>query len=134
MRDNKTFIKTFISGCDSDRFNSTIHGEFYGWTDGDCMFTPWYQLGWTIFGVIIILLWTLSLSSLIFGVLWYFDILRIDPDTEVRGIDIPAHGEPAYPVAAYGHGWDYEGNISLDGILTPKLAVSDIAYAGGVSQ
>jgi len=24
-------------------------------------------------------------------------------------MDIPKHGEPAYPNAAYGHGWDTEG-------------------------
>ena len=34
---------------------------------------------------------------------------------EIRGIDIRVHGEPAYPNAAYGHGWDNEGQFALDG-------------------
>ena len=36
-------------------------------------------------------------------------ILRVDADVEARGIDIAKHGEPAYPAAAMGHGWDTEG-------------------------
>lgn len=44
-----------------------------------------------------------------FWACWHFRILRVDKDTEVRGIDISKHGEPAYPHAAYGHGWDTEG-------------------------
>jgi Amt family ammonium transporter len=48
-------------------------------------------------------------------VLWYFNWLRIDENTEIRGNDIKLHGEPAYPNAAYGHGWDNEGDFSLQG-------------------
>ena len=40
-------------------------------------------------------------------------MLRLDRDTEIRGIDIKVHGEPAYPEKAYGHGWDYDGEFSL---------------------
>ena len=53
-----------------------------------------------------------GLSAVTFYGLWYFQILRVDADTEVRGIDISKHGEPAYPTAAYGHGWDTEGSSS----------------------
>ena len=42
------------------------------------------------------------------------DILRYHPDTEVRGIDIATHGEPAYPLAATGHGWDTEGQFDVN--------------------
>jgi len=45
-----------------------------------------------------------------FGSLWYFDLLRVEMDVEIRGLDIKKHGEPGYPTAAYGHGWDEEGN------------------------
>ena len=31
-------------------------------------------------------------------------------DVEIRGLDIKKHGEPGYPTAAYGHGWDEEGS------------------------
>ena len=44
------------------------------------------------------------------GSFFYF---RIDKDTEVRGLDIKKHGEPAYPTAAYGHGWDNEGDLDM---------------------
>ena len=74
--------------------------------DGTFLYlSPFYQLGWTLLGVLIICLWTAVLSALLFAFLWYFDWLRIEADIEIRGIDIPMHGEPAYPTAAYGHGW-----------------------------
>ena len=46
---------------------------------------------------------------MIFWLCWYLRILRVDADVEARGIDIAKHGEPAYPAAAMGHGWDTEG-------------------------
>ena len=48
-------------------------------------------------------------KALIFWLCWYLRILRVDADVEARGIDIAKHGEPAYPAAAMGHGWDTEG-------------------------
>ena len=60
------------------------------------------------------MVWTSGLTAVIFAVLWRFSLLRVDLDTEVRGIDIRVHGEPAYPMAAYGHGWDFEGDFSVD--------------------
>jgi len=27
-----------------------------------------------------------------------------------EGLDIPKHGEPAYPADAYGHGWEEKGD------------------------
>ena len=38
---------------------------------------------------------------------------RVELDIEVRGLDIKKHGEPAYPTAAYGHGWDTEGDFDM---------------------
>jgi len=32
--------------------------------------------------------------------------LRIPAEIEVKGLDIYMHGESAYPLHAYGHGWD----------------------------
>ena len=52
--------------------------------------------------------------------MWYFKLLRVEPDLEIRGIDIQVHGEPAYPNAAYGHGWDNEGEFSLDVLENPS--------------
>ena len=80
-----------------------------GWLEGDCLYTPYYQFLWQLTGIIAILVWTISLSTIIFFICWYFEILRVEQDVEVRGIDIAKHGEPAYPTTAYGHGWDNEG-------------------------
>ena len=39
---------------------------------------------------------------------------RVEKDIEIRGLDIKKHGEPAYPTAAYGHGWDKEGDYATN--------------------
>jgi hypothetical protein len=31
---------------------------------------------------------------------------RVIPEVEIKGLDIFKHGEAAYPIHAYGHGWD----------------------------
>jgi hypothetical protein len=33
-------------------------------------------------------------------------MLRVSEELETKGLDIIKHGEPAYPLVAYGHGWD----------------------------
>jgi Amt family ammonium transporter len=35
----------------------------------------------------------------------WVNILRVSDEVESKGLDIFKHGEPAYPVVAYGHGW-----------------------------
>lgn len=62
---------------------------------------PWYQLGINVAGAVSIIAWSGFWSLLLFGTLHYFDLLRIDRDTEFRGNDIVKHGEPAYPVEAW---------------------------------
>ena len=47
---------------------------------------------------------------------WKAGFLRVELDTEIRGLDIKKHGEPAYPTAAYGHGWDSEGDFKLSNL------------------
>lgn len=32
--------------------------------------------------------------------------LRVPSEIEMKGLDIYKHGEAAYPLYAYGHGWD----------------------------
>ena len=65
----------YWSGCDHDTFNSTEHLIQTGsnssyWNDGDCLHTPFYQLGWHLFGTVIISIWTIACSCLIFFPLW----------------------------------------------------------------
>ena len=93
---------------------------------------------WNLCGLVAITAWAGGLSLLMFQILnltgllryvksfclnfhthnekqknnWY---LRVEKDIEIRGLDIKKHGEPAYPTAAYGHGWDKEGDYATNG-------------------
>ena len=55
-----------------------------------------------IAGLLVITLWTVGLCSLMFGLLKLAGLLRVDRQSEIVGMDITKHGEPAYPVSAYG--------------------------------
>ncbi|KAJ8023646.1 Ammonium transporter 1 member 2 [Holothuria leucospilota] len=60
--------------------------------------------GWNLLGALVISLWTSALSILLFGALQLLHLLRVDPETEEKGLDLKEHGEPAYPLMAYvGH-------------------------------
>ncbi|XP_014669410.1 PREDICTED: putative ammonium transporter 1 [Priapulus caudatus] len=69
-----------------------------------------YQLAWNIVGLLAIAGWTAVWSIFMFGGLKYMGILRVSREIESRGLDIPTHGEAAYPVEAYGHGWGERGD------------------------
>ena len=58
---------------------------------------------------------------MIFWPLDYFNLLRVEADIEIRGIDIKVHGEPAYPLAAQGHGYENEGQFSVMALETAKV-------------
>lgn len=49
---------------------------------------PWKSLGAQCIGVFVIFSWSLLWGGLIFGILKWFKLLRVDMDTERRGIDI----------------------------------------------
>ena len=55
-----------------------------------------------IAGLLIITVWTVGLCSIMFGSLKWLGLLRVDRQSEIVGMDIVKHGEPAYPVSAYG--------------------------------
>ena len=44
-----------------------------------------------------IIAWTGLTSGIVFGVMKMIGILRVDEDTELRGLDLQKHGESAYP-------------------------------------
>jgi Amt family ammonium transporter len=71
---------------------------------------------WNLIGLIAITLWAGGICALMFFTLKICGVLRIDRDTEIRGLDIKKHGEPAYPTAAYGHGWDKEGDLDMTNV------------------
>ena len=43
----------------------------------------------------------------------------------VLGLDIPKHGEPAYPAEAYGHGWGEKGD-SLAGLIKQAVKSTNV--------
>ena len=59
------------------------------------------QFAINIAGLLTITLWAGGHSLVLFGSLNYFDLLRIDDETELLGCDMVKHGESAYPVSAW---------------------------------
>ncbi|VDK49944.1 unnamed protein product [Cylicostephanus goldi] len=93
------------------------------------------QLGWQLVCIIAIIVWSLLWMIPIFLFLRKIGKLRVSEEVEINGLDIYKHGEAAYPLHAYGHGWDdYEpikekkaGNGDLGGhaeISLEKLAAA----------
>ncbi|XP_011442564.3 putative ammonium transporter 1 [Magallana gigas] len=67
-------------------------------------------LVWQITSLVAIIAWTGALCFVMFFLLKKFNLLRVSFEWEVKGLDIPKHGEPAYPAEAYGHGWGEKGD------------------------
>uniref|UniRef100_A0A1I8FI26 Ammonium_transp domain-containing protein n=1 Tax=Macrostomum lignano TaxID=282301 RepID=A0A1I8FI26_9PLAT len=63
------------------------------------------DLLWQLIGACAISGWSAAASFIIFGVLHLLGMFRVPAEVEEKGLDIPKHGEPAYPLMAYGHGW-----------------------------
>ncbi|XP_060576141.1 putative ammonium transporter 1 isoform X2 [Ruditapes philippinarum] len=74
-------------------------GIFYNWDKRSGMF-----FAWQLAGLAAITAWAAVMSLIVFGILRLLKVLRVPEDIEHRGLDIPKHNEPAYPVEAYGHG------------------------------
>ena len=70
-----------------------------------------------IAGFLMITVWTVGLCSIMFGLLKLFGLLRVDRNSEIVGMDIVKHGEPAYPVSAYGG--DYRQMLDKGGKSGP---------------
>ena len=67
-----------------------------------------------IAGLLVISVWTMGLCSLMFGILKLLGLLRVDRQTEILGMDVVKHGEPAYPVAAYGDDYRHLHNKQVE--------------------
>ncbi|CAD6185075.1 unnamed protein product [Caenorhabditis auriculariae] len=63
------------------------------------------QLGWQFVCIIAIITWSCFWLIPIFLFLRKIGKLRVPEQVEVNGLDIFKHGESAYPLHAYGHGW-----------------------------
>ncbi|XP_071509117.1 putative ammonium transporter 1 [Diadema antillarum] len=69
----------------------------------------WEAFGWNLLGGMVIIVWAAVTSLILFGTMHAAGILRVPPEIEVKGLDIPKHGEAAYPYASYGSGWEERG-------------------------
>ncbi|KAK3697510.1 hypothetical protein QZH41_011277, partial [Actinostola sp. cb2023] len=87
------------------------------------------QLGWNMAGMVSIALWSTGCAFIMFGIMRLAKQLRVDEDIEIKGslhtrLDIPKHGEPAYPQASYGHGWN-EANEKSPSFLAAVHGLTD---------
>nr|XP_058965913.1 putative ammonium transporter 1 [Pocillopora verrucosa] len=62
--------------------------------------------GWNVLGLVVIMAWCAVLAFSFFFLLKLLGQLRVSKEVEIKGLDIPKHGEPAYPVESYGNGWE----------------------------
>ncbi|XP_029185177.2 putative ammonium transporter 1 isoform X1 [Acropora millepora] len=89
--------------------------------------------GWNILGVVVIMAWSASLASLLFGFLHLTKQLRVPEEIELKGLDIPKHGEPAYPLDSYGDGWTLaQKRITPKGKVGSNQAIVVEEYADSV--
>ncbi|EDQ87300.1 uncharacterized protein MONBRDRAFT_27353 [Monosiga brevicollis MX1] len=70
-------------------------GIFYDGSDADA----WRRLGWNLAGSIVIFVWATGTSLVMFYVIDKLDMLRVDEETEMAGLDHKEHGHPAYDYA-----------------------------------
>jgi hypothetical protein len=64
------------------------------------------QLGWNLICALAIIIWSSLIMIPVFLFLKKIKKFRVIPEVEIKGLDIFKHGEAAYPIHAYGHGWD----------------------------
>ncbi|EDV19695.1 uncharacterized protein TRIADDRAFT_33117 [Trichoplax adhaerens] len=74
----------------------------------------WARFGWNLLGLGCIILWTGLTSGLMFYLLNKFGMFRVSEEIELKGLDLPIHGEPAYPRAAYGSGWGMDDDYDVE--------------------
>ena len=87
---------------------------------------------WNVIGIFAIVVWTCITMGLVFGIMKAAKILRVSEEVELKGLDIDTHGEAAYPLAAYGLGWDehQRDNVlrlsRVNGLIIYKLTSEEI--------
>ncbi|XP_059178358.1 putative ammonium transporter 1 [Physella acuta] len=62
-------------------------------------------LAWQLVGLSAIIAWSGGLCFICFMAMRLLGILRVSEEMEIKGLDIPKHNEPAYPLESYGHGY-----------------------------
>ncbi|CAL1540117.1 unnamed protein product [Lymnaea stagnalis] len=87
------------------------------------------MLAWQLAGVLTFMTWTAGCMTLVFGGLKLAGLFRVIRETELKGLDIPKHGEPAYPLEAYGHGY-FEKILTV--LENGQISQSDQGFESGV--
>ncbi|XP_074660189.1 putative ammonium transporter 1 isoform X2 [Tubulanus polymorphus] len=86
------------------------------------------DLAWNMIGAVAIIAWTAVICVVMFLILRVTGVLRVSKEYEIKGMDIPKHGEPAYPNASYGDGWPKENSESQNGesiAFTNKIGMQE---------
>ncbi|KAH7730633.1 Protein AMT-4 [Aphelenchoides avenae] len=81
-------------------------GIIFSLTDGSLFLHAIAQLGWNIISALSIVVWSTVTMIPVFIFLKKIGKFRVPREVEIKGLDIFKHGEAAYPLAAYGHGWE----------------------------
>jgi hypothetical protein len=58
-------------------------------------------LGWNLAGAVSIITWSGTLAFIMFGLLKYANVLRVEAEVEMKGLDLVKHNEPAYPAESW---------------------------------
>ncbi|XP_022082672.1 putative ammonium transporter 1 [Acanthaster planci] len=91
------------------------------------------NLGWNALGAVAIICWTGILSAILFGLMRLLGVLRVSSEIEEKGLDIAKHGESAYPLSSYGHGWSSEANL-IEVRVDGKGSAADLTDSGSASS
>eukprot|EP00057_Strongylocentrotus_purpuratus_P029558 XP_011684032.1 PREDICTED: putative ammonium transporter 1 [Strongylocentrotus purpuratus] len=96
--------------------------------------TSWQSFGWNLLGVFVIVVWTSVLSLVLFGLMQACGVLRVTPEMELKGLDVPKHGEPAYPIESYGSGWESNQTNNGNGHqIGQRQEYTNAAFEGAVA-
>ncbi|BFZ05259.1 hypothetical protein BsWGS_08298 [Bradybaena similaris] len=85
-----------ITGCIAVAFLSYPDGILMAWDKKSGL-----MLAWQLVGICAVILWSGTLSAILFGAMKGLGIFRLSEEIERKGLDLPIHGEHAYPPEAY---------------------------------
>ncbi|CAK5100750.1 unnamed protein product [Meloidogyne enterolobii] len=85
-----------------------------------------WQLCWQSVCAVAIIVWSALVLTPAFLILKAFGKIRVPREVEIRGLDRFKHGEAAYPLTAYGHGW----GDGTEFVITPLQDVGGDAVNG----
>jgi Amt family ammonium transporter len=79
---------------------------------------------WNWIGALSIIAWVVVTMSPVFLSMRWLKVLRVSDEIETKGLDMAKHGEPAYPLVAYGHGWNENSRTPQEQGVLPRLSAA----------